>query len=312
MKYFALFLKGVAMGAANVIPGVSGGTIAFITNIYEELIDSLKSFDLQALKLLASFKIKELLVHINFNFLLAVFAGAILTIFGLGSLLKGLFSHYPVLIWAFFFGLIVASVYFVGKTVGKWNTVNVIMLFLGTAVAVAISFLNPAQENDAFMYLLLCGVIAIASMILPGLSGSYILILLGNYQLVFLKAVPDINFKILAPVAIGAGLGFIALSRVISFLLKKFKDQTIAVLTGFILGSLLIIWPWKSEVYLKDSSGQFILKKGEKIIQSYDWFMPEWADPQTLMAIGLMIAGAAVIYWIETLGSKSANNPEIS
>ena len=303
-NYITLFLKGIAMGAANVIPGVSGGTIAFITNVYEELIDSLKSFDLKALKLLMGFKIAELLEHINFKFLSVLFAGVFVSILSLGKLLKYLFENHQVLVWAFFFGLIVASVYFVGKTVSKWNITSILMLIIGTAIAGSIAFLSPATENDAVFYLIICGVVAISSMLLPGLSGSFVLILLGNYQLLFLKAVPEMNFKVLLPVAVGCVIGLLGLSHGISYLLKNFKDATIAILTGFILGSLLIIWPWKNEVFLKDNLGEFIIKKGEKVIQTYEWFLPDWGSTQTLLAIGLMVVGGVIIYWLEVLGEK--------
>ena len=292
------------MGAANVIPGVSGGTIAFITNIYEELIDSLKSFDLKALKLLMRFKIADLLTHINFKFLVVLFSGVFVSILSLGKILKYLFANHQVLVWAFFFGLIVASVYFVGKTVSRWNFTSLLMLLIGTAIAGSIAFLSPATENDAVLYLIICGVVAISSMLLPGLSGSFVLILLGNYQLIFLKAVPEMNLKVLMPVAVGCIVGLLGLSHGISYLLKNFKDATIAVLTGFILGSLLIIWPWKNEVFLKDTLGEFIIKKGEKVIQTYEWFLPDWGATQTLLAIGLMVFGGIIIYWLEVLGEK--------
>jgi putative membrane protein len=303
--YSLLFFKGVGMGAANVIPGVSGGTIAFITNIYEELIDSLKALNFKAVTLLFSFRFRELSSHINLYFLIALFSGIFLSIISLGKLLDYLFRFYPVQIWAFFFGLIAASVYFVGLKINRWHLGTFLMLITGTAIALAISFLKPAAENSNFIYLIICGVIAMASMLLPGLSGSFVLILMGNYQLIFLKAVPDFNLAVLIPVALGSILGLMALSHFISYILKKFRDGTIGLLTGFILGSLLIIWPWKNEVFLKDQMGNLVLKKGEKIIVSYERYVPEFSESATLIAILLMIVGVAVVWLIESLGKKA-------
>ncbi|MGK7394502.1 MAG: DUF368 domain-containing protein [Candidatus Cyclobacteriaceae bacterium M3_2C_046] len=302
--YLVLFLKGVGMGAANVIPGVSGGTIAFITNIYEELINSLKALDGKAIQLFFKLKIPDLFKHINFSFLLALFAGIGISIVSLGKLLDFLFNNYPVQVWAFFFGLILASVFFVGRKIYRWNLGTILMLLVGTGIALSISFLKPASENANFIYLLICGVVAMSSMLLPGLSGSFVLILMGNYQLIFLKAVPDFNLAILLPVALGSIIGLALLSRAISFILDKFRDGTIALLTGFILGSLLIIWPWKNEIYLQDQVGNFILKDGEKIVLSYERYFPELSNYATLIAIGLIIVGILSVWFIESLGEK--------
>ena len=305
--YLLLFFKGVGIGAANVIPGVSGGTIAFITNIYEDLINSLKSLDVKAVKLAFSFRTRELSQHINLPFLIAVFLGVAISILSLGKLLDFLFNVYPVQVWSFFFGLILASIFFVGKRIEKWNTVSITMLLLGTALAVFISFMKPATENHNFFYLVICGVVAISSMLLPGLSGSFVLILLGNYRLLFLKAIPDFNLKVIIPVGIGALVGFVALSHLIAYLLKKFYDATIAVLTGFILGSLLIIWPWKHAIYLEDELGDIVIKDGEKVIQSYEHFIPKITETGTMIAIGLMLTGIAAVWLIESFGEKQAS-----
>jgi len=301
-----LFLKGVAMGAANVIPGVSGGTIAFVTNIYEELIESLKSFDLQAFKLLVGFKFKAFREYVNFDFLFILFAGVGVSIFSLGKLLSYLFEFYPIYVWAFFFGLILASIYFVGNKINKWTWAVVLMFIIGTAIAVSISLFNPATQNNSFIYLTLCGVVAMSSMLLPGLSGSFVLILMGNYELIFLEAVPSFNVGILTPVIIGSVLGFIILSRLISFLLKHFHDGTVGVLTGFIAGSLLIIWPWKNPVYLKNNLGDFIIRKGEKVIADYDRYFPAFDSHMTWIALGFIILGIILVWGIESLGQKQS------
>lgn len=307
MNQLVLFLKGMAMGAANVIPGVSGGTIAFITNIYDTLIQSLKSFDLKAINLLLKFKLKEFADHVNLLFLAVLMSGMVVSLVTFGKAIKYIMDMGDAqerLVWAFFFGLIMASVYFVGKQIKDWNVSVVISGLLGLAVAVGLAFLNPAQENDAFVYLMICGVVAMSSMLLPGLSGSFVLILMGNYKLIMLEAIPDRNIKIIIAVGIGAVVGFVVLSRIISFLLAKHESKTISGLTGFILGSLVIIWPWKEKVYLTDATGAFLLKKGEKIVSSYDWYLPT-IDSSLIIAIALMIAGAVLVWLVEFLGNKS-------
>ena len=303
--YFALFFKGIGMGAANVIPGVSGGTIALITGIFEELIDSIKSFDLQALKFFFTGKFKQFADHVNLDFLIALFLGIGVSIISIAKLFEYLFINYPVYIWAFFFGLILASVYFVGKTINKWNRSVIIAFVIGTVLALIITFLNPATENENVFYLFICGIIAVCSMILPGLSGSFILILLGNYELVMIHAVSNFRVNILIPVAFGAAVGLIAFSHFLSWIFKKFRNETISILTGFILGSLAILWPWKEEVYRSDSTGNLILKQnGEKIIQGYHRFMPASFDHQVMLAIVFMLAGIITIWLIEKLASS--------
>lgn len=293
------------MGAANVIPGVSGGTMALITGIFERLINAIKSFDVTAAKLLFSGKIKDFLKHIDFYFLVAVFFGVIVSIVSIARLLEYLFLHYPIYVWAFFFGLILASVYFVGKSVRKWNLSVIITFVAGTTAALSISMLNPATENDSFFYLIICGVVAICSMILPGLSGSFILILMGNYKLVMI-AVNHLDIEILLPVVIGAVVGLVAFSHILSWIYKKYKDQTISLLTGFILGSLGILWPWQHEVFLKDDLGNFILKNGEKVVQTTDTYIPESFNTEVIIAIALMIIGIITISLIEKVaGNKS-------
>jgi len=293
------------MGAANVIPGVSGGTIAFITNIYEDLINSLKAFDVKAIRLLLSFKIKPFAEHVNFQFLFVLFAGVFISILSLGKILSFLFDNYPVYVWAFFFGLILASIYFVGKTVTKWNALTVVAVITGVVIAVIITYLNPASRNEGTLYLFLCGVVAMASMLLPGLSGSFVLILMGNYQLIFLEAVPDLNLRILIPVVLGSVAGFIILSRIISFLINRFRDRTIGVLTGFIMGSLLIIWPWKNPEYLVDVTGDIVMRKGKMVIEGYTWYLPDMGNIETWISAAYIVLGIALVIVIELFAKRN-------
>lgn len=305
-----LFFKGFGVGAANVIPGVSGGTIALITGIFEELINSIKSIDYQALKLLLSGDFSAFARKVNFFFLLAVFGGAVVSIFTLARILEYLFLHFPVYIWAYFFGLIMASVYFVGRTISKW-TIPVVLFFLaGTLFAAGITYLNPAAQNENFFYLILCGIVAVCSMILPGLSGSFVLILMGNYELVAIDAINHLRVEILLPMFIGIVTGLIIFSHFLSWLINKFRDQTLAALVGFIMGSLVILWPWKHAIYRLDELGNPLLSKsGDFIVQTYDRFIPQVIDKEVIIAITLMVIGIFTIWGIEFLSriKKSEN-----
>lgn len=295
------------MGGANVIPGVSGGTIAFITGIYDELIESLKAFDVKAVNLLLRFRLKEFASHINLGFLVVLMLGVMVSLVTFGKAIKyvmDLGETQERYVWAFFFGLIMASVYFVGKQIRKWDASVVVSGVIGLMIAIGLAFLKPAQENDSFVYLMVCGVVAMSSMLLPGLSGSFVLILMGNYRLIMLEAIPDRDLRVIAAVGIGAVIGFVILSRIISFLLHNHESKTISGLTGFILGSLVIIWPWKQKVFLVDSSGELLLKEGEKIVSGYDWYIPGF-DATVLVAMGLMIVGAGLVWLIEFLGNKT-------
>jgi len=290
--YFILFIKGMSMGIANVIPGVSGGTIALITGIYEDLINSLKSFDTKSLKLITSIDISGFIKHTNLYFLLAVFGGSIVSVFSIASLFKYLFIHYPILIWAFFFGLIIASIYFVGKRISKWNTATIFSLIIGTLAAISLSFMTPASENDNLFFVFICGIIGISGMMLPGLSGSFILILMGNYELLMVTAITELNILLLSVFFLGSAFGLMSFSHILSWVFKHYKNQTLALLTGFILGSLSIIWPWK------EVAESIILKGKEKII-AYNWYFPNELNTETILAILLILVGILSVYALE-------------
>ncbi len=289
-QYIIIAIKGMAMGVANVIPGVSGGTIALITGIFERLIDAIKSFDLKAVKLLFKGEFKAFAEYTDLAFIVSLFIGVGVAIIGIAKLFEYLFEFYPVYLWSFFFGLILASIYFVGRTIDKWNLGVIISFTIGASLAIAMTFMTPASQNENPVYLVVCGVVAICSMILPGLSGSYVLILMGNYQLVAIEAISNMRFDILIPVGIGAGIGLIAFSHLLSWLFKKYKNQTIAVLTGFILGSLGIIWPWKTAI--EQAFGDKI-----KVI-GYDYFLPEM-NSEFFFSLFIIIAGIASIWLME-------------
>ena len=279
-----------------------------ITGIFEELIDSIKSFDLTALKLFFTGKFKQFAAHVNLSFLISVFLGIALSIISLAKLLEFLFNNYPVYIWSYFFGLILASVYFIGRTIDKWNAGVILFFIIGTAVAIGISVMNPATENQHFFYLIICGIVAICSMILPGLSGSFVLILMGNYELVVINAVTNVRLDILFPVIIGAAIGLIAFSHFLSWVYKKYRDFTISILTGFILGSLSIIWPWKEAVYKLDAMGVPVRKgSGELVVQGWKRYIPDHLSQQVILAIVFVIIGAITIWAIEKLAQEKQN-----
>jgi putative membrane protein len=299
LDFISNILKGALMGAANVIPGVSGGTMALLTGIFEKLINTIKSFDVKAIKLACTFKFKELFKHIDIKFLAAIGIGVLGSILTFARLLEYLFENHALYVWSFFFGLILASVYFVSKKISRASTSVIMLYILGTAIAAGIAFLEPAEQNPSLLYLMLCGAIAMCSMILPGLSGSYVLLLMGNYELVMIKAVNTFDRGILIPVGIGAVAGLAAFSRLLSWIFKKYHDQTIALLSGFIFGSLAILWPWKDAVVTTFQKGEEIKEK----VVGYDYALPE-LTAETGIALAIMLAGVAAIAVVETAAAK--------
>ncbi len=289
------------MGAANVIPGVSGGTIAFITGIYQRLIDAIKSFDLQALKQLVSFQFKAFSEKTDLIFLISIFSGIGISILSLARLLELAFEYYETFTLSFFFGLIIASIFGVGRQISQVSVPVVIAFIIGTAIAGTIAFLPPAEPNAGILYVMICGVVAVCSMILPGLSGSYVLLLMGNYVLV-LQAISNFNFGILIPLLIGCIVGLVAFSWLLSYLFENFKDQTISLLTGFVFGSLLIIWPWKETVYM-------ILDSGKEKATGYIWQLPAW-DLNFVFSLLLGLVGFFIVWLIDKKGEQSGDSSE--
>ena len=294
-QYISNFIKGIGVGSANVIPGVSGGTIALITGIFERLINALKSFNLTAIKLFFSGKFKEFAQHTDLWFLASVGAGVVTAILSIARLFEFLFAEYPIYLWSFFFGMILVSIYYVGITIKKFNWKVLLSFVIGTAIALFIAFGTPAKENSNFIYLMICGAVATCSMILPGLSGSFVLVLMGNYQLIMIDAVNDLNLKILFPVAVGGVVGLLAFSHLLSWIFKNYRDITIAVLTGFILGSMPIIWPWKNDVITYFGS--------ECKVTGYDYYLPE-LNLDFAIALVILLIGAALIVLTEKMAKK--------
>ena len=301
--YLLLTLKGMGMGAADVVPGVSGGTIAFITGIYEELINSIKSVNLNALKLLFSFKLAAFWKAINGNFLISVLLGIGISIFSLAKGLEYLLHHYPIMVWSFFFGLIVASAIYIARTIKKWDAGTAIAGIAGIVVAYFITVISPAEANTKWLFIFISGSIAICAMILPGISGSFILVLLGMYKFI-LSAVGDLNIPVLLVFIAGAAIGIIVFSNLLSWLLKKFHNLTIAVLAGFMVGSLNKIWPWKqvTETFI-DRHGE-VRALAEKNILPGTYENITGNESWLLGAILLAIVGFALIFVIEGLTKK--------
>ncbi len=315
LDFLLIALKGFTMGAANVIPGVSGGTIALITGIYEDLINSLKSFDKKALELLLKREFSSLLNHINGKFLFFLLLGIGGSVFSIAKLFEYLLSTHPNQIWGFFFGLVFASIYYVGKSVKEWNTKTTILFILGTFIALLISLSTPSpSSNENYLFVFFCGIIGVSGMLLPGLSGSYILMLLGNYELLMVDSVNAIS-KSIKMVMIGdltffdnpdqiKGLvhfclflfgsvfGMVAFSRLIALIFKKYKNFTIALLTGFIFGSLATIWPWKIDI------------NEDPTIIEYKRIIPKELDQATITTLCCILFGIICIWAVEKMAEK--------
>ncbi len=249
--YLFVTVKGICMGAADVIPGVSGGTIAFMTGIYEELVGSINSINGEAVKLLFSGKFKAFWKHINGNFLLSLVAGILISILSLAKLMTYLLTNHPIQTWAFFFGLIVASSIFILKGISGWKFKDIVMLILGIIIGVVVCTLTPTQTPDGLWFIFICGAIAICAMILPGISGSFILLILGKYEYM-LGTITKItsgdgrllDFAVILIFVVGALIGILAFSRFLHWLLARYHRATLLVLAGFIIGSLVKVWPW--------------------------------------------------------------------
>jgi putative membrane protein len=298
-----LILKGMGMGAADVVPGVSGGTIAFITGIYEELVHSIKNINFKTISTLWKQGLPAFWKAVNGNFLLSVVGGILISVLTLARILEYLLVNHPILIWSFFFGLIIGSAIFVARSIEKWNIGTAISLLAGIAVAWIITSITPAETSEAYWFIFLSGALAICAMILPGISGSFILLLLGKYQFV-LNALNEGRISIIAVLLTGALTGIIAFSHLLSWLLEKFHHLTIALLAGFMIGSLNKIWPWKItiETYI-DSHGEVQPLLQDNVLP--ERFISETgADPQIFWALLLALSGFLLIFLFEGLSKK--------
>lgn len=319
-----LFVKGVGMGAANKVPGVSGGLVAFVTGFYEELIYSLQKINRKAFKLLLAGRFKSFYQYVNGRFLLLVFSGSTFSYFSVSRVLDFLIQNFELYVWATFFGMILGSIYYVAKDFNDFSRANLITMALGVAIGISISFMSPAKENDNLWFVFFCGIIGVSGMTLPGLSGSFILILMGNYVLLLVdsvnelyKTIQDIfswNFefiydevrmrymKIIGSFGLGSIFGLVFTSHILGFLLKRYHQLITALIIGFIGGSLGIVWPWKKTifkmeegVYLKDSLG-------DRIVENYQRYLPSISDPTTWYALFYILIGLVILLVLDRLG----------
>ncbi|MCF2876274.1 MULTISPECIES: DUF368 domain-containing protein [unclassified Tenacibaculum] len=295
--YMVITLKGIAMGAADVVPGVSGGTIAFISGIYEELLGSISNVNLSLLKTLKDKGFKEAWKQLNGNFLASLFIGIFISIVSLAKVISWLLVNHPILLWSFFFGLVLASVIYIAKQITKWNAVSIVLLVLGAVLAYYITTLNPmVSENSSTLFMFFAGAIAICAMILPGISGSFILVLLGAYKPV-LAAINNRDFTTIVAVGLGAIIGLLSFSRVLKYLFANYKNYTLAALTGFIIGSLNKIWPWKKVLTYRTNSHGEQVPFNELSISPFNFD----GDPQVLYATILAVVGFSLILLLEKL-----------
>lgn len=307
-EYVGLVLKGMAMGASDVVPGVSGGTMAFILGIYQELLGSIKDVaNPDLIKAIFSFNIKKVFEIVNWQFLVAVVAGIGIAVVSLAGILEYLLENQPVFLWSFFFGLVLASIIMVQKQVGSWNTGTVVALVVAAIGAYILVGRVPAETPNTWWFLMLSGMVAICAMILPGISGSFILVLMGKYQTV-LSAVSDFDITTLAFIAIGAVIGLVTFAQVLSWLFKNYNDLTVAALIGLMIGSLRKIWPWKDDLdWVRDAAGEILIRDGHPIVTKQANFLPTFAEngsQEILFAAGLALIGFVLIIILERLSAE--------
>ena len=322
LDYIYLFIKGAAMGTANKVPGVSGGMVALVSGFYEEFIYSLQKFNSKAWKLLLAKKYKLFFKYINSKFLLAVILGSLFSYFTISKLLDYLIIHYEIPVWSFFFGMIIGSVYYINKEIDIWTSRAISTLVLGLIIGFGISFMDPIPENRNLIFIFICGIISVSGMTLPGLSGSFILMILGNYSMLLIDSVnslsvaiyntitldfrflqnPEImeNVKMLLVFTLGSIVGMISLSKLLGYLLKHYHRSVITLLMGFIIGSLGNVWPWKTTIYKTFDDGNFVFNKaGKKIIESYDRYLPNISSNNFITDFVFILLGIILILLLD-------------
>ena len=299
-EYVVISLKGMAMGAADVVPGVSGGTIAFISGIYEELLNSISSFNFSLINVFKNEGFKSVWIKVNGNFLVSLFVGILISVLSLAKLIESMLENHPIVIWSFFFGLVLASIIYIGKQITKWTKGSFLCLILGAILAFYITTLNPmVSANSSPWFLFLAGMIAICAMILPGISGSFILVLLGAYKPV-LNALNTKDFVSIIIFLVGAILGLLSFSRILKWLFSTYKNYTLATLTGFIIGSLNKIWPWKETISWRTNSKGIEVPFNTASVSPFSFE----GDNQLLISIFLMLIGFGLIILLEKLSIK--------
>ena len=324
---FFLVIKGLCMGAANKVPGVSGGIVAFVGGFYEEFIYALQKINGKAFKLLFRGRLKSFYHYVNGSFLSLLIFGMLLSYFSISKVLDYFLEQKELFVWAAFFGMILGSIYYIAKDFHHWNKKTITAGIIGLIVGVSISFLSPAKENDNLIFIFFCGMISVSGMTLPGLSGSFILILLGNYVLLLVDSVNalydsftevikgDFSFiknekrvdtlTILAVFTTGSAVGLVSLSHILSYVLKHYKHITTALIIGFITGSLGVVWPWKRTLFKTDSSGQLITgSNGKKVISNYERYLPDFGTSETRWSLFFVIIGISILLGLDWYGKR--------
>ena len=324
---FFLFIKGLGMGAANKVPGVSGGTVAFVAGFYEELIYSLQKVNRKAFKLLLNGRFKSFFFYINAPFLIFIFGGSMFSYFSVSRLLDFLIRNYELYVWSTFFGMIVGSIYYVSKDFKDWHFKNLIAIAFGISVGVVISIMEPATENDNLMFVFLCGIVGVSGMTLPGLSGSFIVMLMGNYVLLLVDSVNmlyktleevvrgDFSFihnsnrihylKVIGSFTAGSTFGLVVTSHILGYVLKRWHQIVTALIIGFISGSLGTVWPFKEAIYKMVNGSIAIDANGHKIIQDYHRYMPSLGNSETWYALLFILVGIVLLLFLEWYGRKN-------
>jgi putative membrane protein len=325
-----LVLKGIAMGLANKIPGVSGGVVAFVAGFYEEFIYSFKRINKTALKFLISGRFKSLYRYINGQFLFLLILGIIISFFSVSKILDFLLKDYEIQVWSCFFGMIIGSIYYINKDFeGVWTKTSRTALIVGALLGISISFFDPATENSNLLFVFLCGIISVSGMTLPGLSGSFIMMLMGNYVLLLVDSVNslydtfadifvgDFSFinnperihllKVLVAFTLGSVTGLVTFSNLLSYLIKHFKKVTYASILGFIIGSLGVVWPWKHKVFAMQNGNYLIDRNGNHIVATYKRYLPELSN-DTYWAIFYIFIGILLVLGLEWYGARTRKN----
>jgi putative membrane protein len=299
-EFLVIGFKGMAMGAADVVPGVSGGTIAFISGIYVELLASISNINFKLLKTLKTDGIKAAWKQVNGSFLLALFIGIFISIISLAKTIKWLLENEPILLWSFFFGLVLASIIYIGKQIRKWNFKIIILFILGISFGYVVTIMPPTNVGEInYLFLIFAGAIASCAMILPGISGSYILLLLGVYSIV-MTAITTKDYKIIGAIAIGVIIGLLSFARLLKWLFLNYKNQMLIVLTGVMLGSLNKVWPWKVALSTYIDSHGVTKPLVEQSVSPVTFD----GDPKLMWAIVLAIVGFGLILLMEKLAVK--------
>ncbi len=315
------------MGAANKVPGVSGGIVAFVGGFYEEFIYSLQKINSKAIKLLFNGRFKSFFRYTNAKFLSLLILGMLVSYFSVSRVLDYFLETRELYVWATFFGMILGSIYYISKDFDHWNKKTIPAGLIGLIIGISISFLSPATENNNLFFIFFCGIISVSGMTLPGLSGSFILILLGNYVLLLVDSVNalydtmsemlagDFSFtqnkermetlKILSVFTLGSATGLVTFSHLLSYLLKHYKEISSAVIIGFITGSLGVIWPWKKTLFKTDEAGNLLTdSNGDKIIANYERFFPSLSDMETWWAVVFIILGVLILLLLDWYGKN--------